>query len=86
MTIPIELLLFATGTIIAAIAWQFKKHDTRIDNAENCIDTVRLSIANDYSKKTEVERLEHAMLTKLDRIETKQDNLFIEISKKQDRP
>lgn len=86
MNIPLEIILFCAGSIIAAIAWQFKKHDSRIESVENNVDSVKLVIANEYSKKTEVERLEHAMLAKLDRIENKQDNLLVEVSKKQDRP
>jgi hypothetical protein len=85
MNIDIDVVLFIAGVAMAAIGWQFKKNDERITNNEEAIEKVNLTIANDYVKKTEVERLEHAILNKMDRIEGKQDNLLIEISKKQDR-
>ena len=85
MNISIEVILFVASVVLAAIGYQLKKSDERITSNEVAIEKVQLTIANDYVKKTEVERLEHAILNKMDRIEGKQDNLLIEISKKQDR-
>jgi len=96
MNIDMSIVVLVAGAILAAIGWQFKKHDDRISSSESDVESVKLHIANDYVKKvdaerleraikTDAERLEHAMFAKLDRIENKQDGLFIELSKKVDR-
>jgi len=92
-----NIIILIAGTALAAIGWQFKKHDDRIAFNENEISNIKITMANDYAKKTEVnslehsiktdaERLERAMFAKLDRIEAKQDGLLVEVSRKADRP
>jgi hypothetical protein len=77
---------FIASVFIAIIGFFFKQHDSRIEKLEKGRELINLKMANDYAKKAEIERLEHAILTKMDRIEDKQDNLFLELSKKVDRP
>lgn len=85
ITLPMEIITLIASGLLTILGFLFKSHSSRINSIETTVESVKLEIANDFLKKTEYERLEKAMLTKLDRIETKQDNLFFELAKKQDR-
>ena len=80
-----NIVLFISSVFVAIIGFFFKQHDSRLEKIEKENESLNLRMANDYAKKTEIERLEHAILNKMDRIESKQDNLFLELSKKVDR-
>ena len=87
-----NIIILIAGSLLGLGGWLFQKLDsksaeatTQIELVRSDINLFRLQVANEYSKKADMERLEYKMFEKLDRIEEKQDSLFREVAKKVDR-
>ena len=85
MNVPLDVILAIASVAVIVFGYFFRQHESKISKLEAGLSGLKLGVATDYAKKTDMDRLERAVFDKLDRIEQKQDNLLMELSKKQDR-